>query len=39
MVIEETRKNLKINREVPLSDVADLSLIREVQREVGIKGQ
>jgi len=39
IVIEETRKNLKVNREVPLSDVADLSLIREVQREVGIKGQ
>ena len=36
-VIEETRKNLKVNREVPLSDVADLSIFREAQKELGIK--
>ena len=38
IVIEETRKNLKLNREVPLNDVADLSIFREAQREeLGIK--
>jgi NitT/TauT family transport system substrate-binding protein len=36
-VIEETRKNLKVNREVPLNDVADLSIFREAQRELEIK--
>ena len=30
-VIEETRKNLKVNREVPLSEVADLSIFRDAQ--------
>ena len=37
LVIEETKKSLKVNRDVPLSEVADLSLIREAQRELGIK--
>ena len=36
-MIEETRKNLKVNREVPLSEVADLSILRDAQREMGIK--
>lgn len=36
-VIEETRKNLKVNREVPLSDVADLSIFSEAQKKLGIK--
>ena len=34
-VIEETRKNLKVNREVPLSDVADLSIFRKSKRNLG----
>ena len=36
IVIEETRKNLKVDREVPLGDVADLSILREAQRELGM---
>jgi hypothetical protein len=36
-MIEETRKNLKVNRDVSLSEVADLSILREAQRELGIK--
>jgi hypothetical protein len=36
-MIEETRKNLKVNREVPLSEVADLSILRDAKREMGIK--
>src|SRR6266508_1939935 len=31
-------KTMKVTRDVPLSDIADLSLIREAQRELGIKG-
>jgi NitT/TauT family transport system substrate-binding protein len=37
VMIEERKQTLKINRDVPLSEVADLSLIREAQREMGIK--
>jgi hypothetical protein len=35
-MIEERKTSLKIIREVPLSEVADLSIIREAQRELGI---
>ena len=37
VMIEERKQTLKITRDVPLSEVADLSLLREVQREMGIK--
>jgi NitT/TauT family transport system substrate-binding protein len=37
LVVDETKKSMKISREVPLTDVADLSYIRDVQREMGIK--
>ena len=37
LVIEETKKTLKLNRDVSLSEVADLSILREAQREMGIK--
>jgi len=36
-MIEETKKTLKLNRDVSLSEVADLSILREAQREIGIK--
>jgi ABC-type nitrate/sulfonate/bicarbonate transport system substrate-binding protein len=37
LTIEERKQSLKMNRDVPLSEVADLSLIREAQREMGTK--
>jgi len=36
-MIEETRKNLKVNRDVSLSEVVNLSILREAKREMGIK--
>jgi NitT/TauT family transport system substrate-binding protein len=39
LVIEEARKTAKVDRPVSVSDVADLSILREVQRELGIKGK
>jgi hypothetical protein len=38
LVIEEIKELAKVNREIPLSEVSDLSILREAQREVGIKG-
>jgi ABC-type nitrate/sulfonate/bicarbonate transport system substrate-binding protein len=35
-MIDERKSALKITREVPLSEVADLSILREAQREMGI---
>jgi ABC-type nitrate/sulfonate/bicarbonate transport system substrate-binding protein len=37
VTIEERKQALKITREVPFNEVADLSLIREALREMGIK--
>jgi len=36
LLIDEAKKNAKLNREVSISDVADLSILREAQRELGI---
>jgi NitT/TauT family transport system substrate-binding protein len=37
LVIEERKKFAKVDREVAFSEVADLSILREAQRELGIK--
>ena len=37
VMIEERKTTLKVTREVPLKEVADLTILREVQREMGAK--
>jgi NitT/TauT family transport system substrate-binding protein len=37
LVIDETKKTMKITRDVPLGDIADLTILREAQRELGIQ--
>jgi NitT/TauT family transport system substrate-binding protein len=39
LVIEDAKSALKIQREVSFSEVADDSLVKEVQREMNIKGR
>lgn len=39
LMIDEAKELAKVSREVPLSDVADLSILKEAQRELGIKGK
>ena len=36
LLIDEARKNAKLNREVSIDQVADLSILKEVQKELGI---
>jgi ABC-type nitrate/sulfonate/bicarbonate transport system substrate-binding protein len=36
-VIEEAKKSAKVNHEVSISQVADLSILKQAQRELGIK--
>jgi len=36
-LLDDTKRVMKLDREVALSDVADLSILREAQRELGIK--
>ena len=38
-LIEDTKSVTKVDREVALSEVSDLSILREAQKELGIKGQ
>jgi NitT/TauT family transport system substrate-binding protein len=39
LVIDELKKLSKVEREISLSEVADLSILREAQKELGIKGK
>jgi hypothetical protein len=39
LVIEENKRIAKVAREVSPGEVADLSILREAQRELGIKGK
>ena len=37
LVIDETKKTMKLSRDVPYSEIADLSILREAQRELAGK--
>ena len=37
LLIDEVKKNAKLSREVSIDQVADLSILREAQKEMGIK--
>lgn len=39
LLISEAKRTAKVEREVSLSEVADLSILRETQKEMGIKGR
>ena len=39
LLIEETRKAGKVSREIASSEVSDLSILREAQKELGIQGR
>jgi ABC-type nitrate/sulfonate/bicarbonate transport system substrate-binding protein len=36
-LVEDTKRVMKIDREVAITDVSDLSILREAQRDLGIK--
>ena len=38
-LIEEAKKAAKVSRDIAIVDVADLSILAEAQRELGIKGK
>jgi ABC-type nitrate/sulfonate/bicarbonate transport system substrate-binding protein len=37
LIIDEAKKTAKVEREIPLTNVADLSILREAQKELGIR--
>ncbi len=38
-VVDQAKQDAKINREITLGEVSDLTLLREAQKELGIKGR
>jgi ABC-type nitrate/sulfonate/bicarbonate transport system substrate-binding protein len=39
LVIEEAKRTAKVNREISINEVEDLSILKEAQREMGISGR
>lgn len=37
LLIEQAKKDAKVTRDVPLSDIADFGILREVQQELGLR--
>jgi len=37
LMIDEAKKTAKVEREIPLTNIADLSILREAQKELGIR--
>src|SRR5215467_10352573 len=37
LIVDEAKKTAKIDRDIPLTSIADLSILREAQKEMGIK--
>jgi NitT/TauT family transport system substrate-binding protein len=37
LLIEQAKKDVKVTRDVPLSEIADFIILREVQRELGLR--
>jgi hypothetical protein len=37
-MIEEIKELAKVSRDIPLTDLADLSILRAAQKELGIRG-
>jgi ABC-type nitrate/sulfonate/bicarbonate transport system substrate-binding protein len=37
LIIEEAKKTAKVEREIPLNEIADFSILREAQKELGIR--
>ena len=39
LLIDEAKRDSKVTREVSFSEVADLSILLEAQKELGIRGK
>ena len=39
LVIDQAKTELKVTKDVPLSEIVDLGPLREAQKELGIKAQ
>ena len=37
LLIDQAKKDAKITREIPVTEVADFTILREVQKELGLR--
>jgi ABC-type nitrate/sulfonate/bicarbonate transport system substrate-binding protein len=37
LLIDQAKKDVKITREIPLSEIADFTILREVQKELALR--
>jgi ABC-type nitrate/sulfonate/bicarbonate transport system substrate-binding protein len=37
ILIDQAKRDVKVTRDVPLSEIADFSILREVQKELGLR--
>ncbi|HEY7167987.1 MAG TPA: hypothetical protein VIB79_25750, partial [Candidatus Binatia bacterium] len=37
LIVDDAKRNAKVERDIPLSEIADLSILRQAQKELGIK--
>jgi hypothetical protein len=37
LLIDQAKRDLKVTRDVPASEIADFTLLREVQKELGLR--
>jgi NitT/TauT family transport system substrate-binding protein len=36
-LVEQAKRDMKITREIPMSEIADFSILREIQKEIGLR--
>jgi hypothetical protein len=37
LLIDQAKKDAKVTRDIPLSEIADFNILREVQKELGFR--
>jgi len=37
LLIDQAKKDVKITREIPVSEIADFTILREMQKELGLR--
>jgi ABC-type nitrate/sulfonate/bicarbonate transport system substrate-binding protein len=37
LLVEQAKRDVKITRDIPMSEIADFSILREIQQEIGLR--
>ena len=36
-LVEQAKRDVKMTRDIPMSEIADFSILREIQQEIGLR--